>query len=437
MAENVTKKNEFKILSRRLINAHQPTMSIGMQKGFVNSAFLKKRLFWSQTPAWPPADGTVDAALELEKLREWVEISSASFEKSGVEKMQASVAQELTDLGFACRFLPHPEGKFADFLIGELKGETSDFITMICHTDTVLTSQGWRTGDDSRQAFGSGVIDNKGGLVVLVSALQRFLKNKPKLKYSLRVLCSPNEEVGSSGFIPVYSDHAKDTKFAFGFEPALSNGSIICKRRGNRWYDIEITGREAHAGRSRGEHANAAHDLAKKIVQLAKLGNPKQELAVNIGHLEGGQDRFNIICGFAKAKLDVRFASLSQREWLHQKIDAILREPKETSTDGRFATVTEYKIVDDCPPFSPSRSAMKLSRSFIRAVQSLEGRKILAESAGGAGDVNYLSREGVVVLDGFGPVGGEMHTRREFVEVVTLATRAMAMAHFLQVIQEH
>lgn len=407
-----------------------------MQKGFVNSAFLKKKLFWFQTPAWPPSEGDVNAQAELELLRKWVETSSASHEREGVESMQAAMLAELDDLGFACRRRPHPEDKFAPFLIAELKGESDQFITMICHTDTVLPQFGWKVSEDGRQAFGSGVIDNKGGLVVLVSALKRYLKNQPKLKYGLRVLCSPNEEVGSAGFIPLYREHAGDTAFALGFEPALSNGSIICKRRGNRWYEIEVVGREAHAGRSRGEHANAAHDLAKKITALAKLNDLKREIAVNVGHIEGGQNRFNIICGRATAKLDVRFATLKDRDWLHAKIEAILNVPREKSVDGKYVTTTSYQIVDDCPPFSPTRNAVKLSQAFIRAVQSLENRKIVAESAGGAGDVNYLSRKDVVVLDGFGPVGGEMHTKREFVEIRTLATRAMATAHFISVIQE-
>ena len=196
-------------------------------------------------------------------------------------------------------------------------------------------------------------------------------------------------------------------------------------------------GREAHAGRSKGEHANAAHDLAKKIVALQNLNDPKQERSVNVGYFQGGQDRYNIICGHATAKLDVRFSTLKHRDWLHQRIHAILEQPLEVSVDGKFKTQTTYQIVDDCPPVSPTRKAVKISQAYIAAIQTLEARKIKAEAAGGAGDVNYLSRKGIVVLDGFGAVGGEMHTRREFVEIRTLGTRAVALAHFVNVIQTY
>jgi glutamate carboxypeptidase len=411
-----------------------------MTKSFVTPTVLKqsiRKLSWFQPPSLTGFEATADGLEELRELQEWVEVSSPSHLKAGVEQLQNRMRDELSELGFECTLEPHPEDRFAPFLIAEIKGSAPQYITLICHTDTVLASDGFRLNGDKTIAYGSGVIDNKGGLIVMLSALRRYLKSNPKLKYGLRVLCSPNEEVGSLGYIPLYMKYAADNLFAIGMEPALSNGSIICQRRGNRWYDIEIIGREAHAGRSKGEHANAAHDMAKKIVSLQALGNPKKEMSVNIGHVHGGQEKHNIICGRATAKLDVRFSTLKHRDWLHQKIHAILEKPQEISTCGRYKSQTLYQIVDDCPPVSPTRKAVKMSQVYIQSIQLLEGRKIKSEAAGGAGDVNYLSRSDVVVLDGFGPVGGEMHTKHEFVEIKTLGTRSLALANFLGVIQTY
>ena len=48
------------------------------------------------------------------------------------------------------------------------------------------------------------VIDNKGGVVVGLCALQRFLRANPQTEYGLRWICSPNEEMGSIGFTQVF-----------------------------------------------------------------------------------------------------------------------------------------------------------------------------------------------------------------------------------------
>lgn len=373
---------------------------------------------------------------ELERLKEFTQINSDTSCREGVQQMQDRVSAVLQSLGFVIQVIKG-EDRFANLIIAERAGrQAKNFITLVTHTDTVL-GNGRRFELDlaNDRAHGSGVIDNKGGVIVGLSALERLLSRFPQTEYSLRFICSPNEEMGSIGFTEIFRQLAADTTVGFGLEPALDNGAIIHQRRGNRWYQIDIEGREAHAGRSYGEHANAAHDLATKIVALAKLTNYGKHTSVNVGHFEGGKDRYNIICGDAHAKLDVRFATLDSREYLHRKIEKILATSFEVSVSGVHKTHTTWKIVDDCPPFSLTRRSKKLARSYAALISQLEGRKIYSQPAGGAGDVNYLSTASNLILDGFGPVGGEMHTVGEFVHVSTLQTRSQALAGFLHHLQ--
>lgn len=374
--------------------------------------------------------------VELEQLKVFSEKDSTTLNKEGVQSLQDLVAADLEELGFQIEWLKG-ETRFADLLYATRPGRRKDrFITLITHTDTVLPiTRGFHLDPVEGLARGSGVIDNKGGVIVGLSALRRFLKHQPQTEFSIRFVCSPNEELGSIGFIDFFRQLAKDTEVGFGLEPALDNGSIIHARRGNRWYDIEVLGKEAHAGRSYGHHANAAHDLAKKIVELASLTNYRKHNAVNVGHIEAGRDKYNVICGFARAKLDVRFASFEAREGLHRKIEKILEPSLEMSVDGLFKSTTSYKLVDDCPPFTLTRQSKRLARSYAALVSQIEGQKISSQPSGGAGDVNYLSTESNFILDGLGPVGGEMHTPAEFVRTATLKTRARALAGFLKHLQ--
>jgi glutamate carboxypeptidase len=368
---------------------------------------------------------------ELELLRPMMAIDSATLNREGVDRMQNLVGGVLDELGFTLTEVKGEE-RFSHLIVAERPGRTRKFISLITHTDTVLPNfSDFRVDFGGGRAFGSGVIDNKGGVVVGLSALRRFLRRFPDTPYSLRWICSPNEEMGSIGFTDIFRDLARDTVVAFGLEPALDNGAIIHQRRGNRWYDIEVHGREAHAGRSYGEHANAAHDLAVKIAALASLTDYRAHLSVNVGHVNAGKDRHNIICGRAHAKLDVRFPSPEAREVLHRRIEKILGMSHETSVCGRYRTEASWKIVDDCPPFTLTRRSRKLARRFAALTSQLEGRKVYSQPAGGAGDVNYLATTGNFVLDGLGPVGGEMHTDQEFIHIDTLKTRSQALAGFL------
>jgi glutamate carboxypeptidase len=373
---------------------------------------------------------------ELALLKDFAATDSATLNLAGVAVMQGKVAAILEELGFSINTLKG-EARFGELIIAERAGRSGKFITLITHSDTVLGNyRDFKIELSEEKAYGSGVIDNKGGLTVGLSGLRRFLQAFPETEYSFRFICSPNEEMGSVGFTEIYRELGADTAVAFGLEPALDNGSVIHQRRGNRWYDIEIKGREAHAGRSYGEHVNAAHDAAKKIADLAKLTNYKKDVSVNVGHIEGGKNRHNIICGSAAIKLDVRFPSMIARDDLHRKIEKILAKPREISASRKFRSETAYKIVDDCPPFSLTKHSRKMAAQYAALVGRLEGRRIKSEPSGGAGDVNYLSTKHNFVLDGLGPVGGQMHTHHEFVSVPTLETRAKALAGYLHYLQK-
>lgn len=372
---------------------------------------------------------------EMELLKEFSSIDSASLNVDGVERMQARVSEILESFGFKVD-RRRADARFGSLVLAERPGRSRKFITLITHSDTVLANyREFKLDVQENKAFGSGVIDNKGGLVVGLSALQRFLKHFPETEWGLRFVCSPNEEIGSIGFTELFRELGSDTVVAFGLEPALDNGAIIHQRRGNRWYDIECIGREAHAGRSYGEHANAAHDMARKISGLAALTNHRKHVSVTVGDIQGGKGKHNIICGNVKVKLDTRFPSMEARESLHKKIESILSEATEISVSGKYKTETKWQIVDDCPPFSLTRRSKAMAREMAALVSHLEGRKVHSQPAGGAGDVNYLSTPNNFVLDGLGPVGGEMHTHHEFIQVPTLKTRAQALAGFLHYLQ--
>jgi glutamate carboxypeptidase len=379
----------------------------------------------------------------LERL---VDINSPTPDAFAVNHVQTVLAQELRGLGFDVQFLPNPDPQnhTGDLLTATIQGTYDRYITFVSHADTVLdlkATGAYKKSADGQKATGSGVIDNKGGLVVAIEGLRLYLEKMKKSggrpPLSLRFVSSPNEEGGSLGFHGEFAKCADDSAIVLGFEPALEDGSIVESRRGNRWYQITVKGQEAHAGRCRGEQINAAHDLAIKVSKLHALNDFENGMGVNIAQLSGGRDRFNVVCGEMSAKLDVRFSSFDDRENLHEAICKILLTPEVTSPVTGEASQTQFTIEDDCPPFSATSDSTPLLRLYLEQVSKIEGREVKSAKAGGAGDVNYMSRKGIAIFDGLGPIGGKMHTEDEFIHLPSLSSRAQALASFLDQIPEH
>jgi glutamate carboxypeptidase len=242
---------------------------------------------------------------------------------------------------------------------------------------------------------------------------------------------SPNEELGSEGFIDFFKTLSKDSFLVLGFEPSLDNGSIIAKRRGNLWYDIETTGLEAHSGRAHKDGINAALELCLKLTEIQKLNDYEKDTTINIGHIEGGKDKYNVVCGWANAKLEARFPSWEEHKRLKTKIEKVLNKNILSTQDGKKSAQTKFKITNDCPPLSPISKTKQYLESYLKCVQKFEKRKIAVEQAGGAADTNYFSRPNLCLIDGLGASGGGMHTKNEFVVISSLETRSQALAEFL------
>lgn len=390
-------------------------------------------------------------------LKKLVDSPSPTNKQDEVRATHALLATELESLGFRIRWQRDQSGKTDDLLIAERPGrQIGDraYITCVSHIDTVLgpedagpireLSKINEIGKTEHHILGAGIIDNKGGLVTLVESLRLFFEQNATTELGFRVVSSPDEESGSSAWHKDFQELGNRSCAALGFEPALDDGSIISSRRGNRWYDVDVKGQEAHAGRCRGEELNAAHEAVHLIAKLLQKRDllrmqfaspPGLGVSIQVGHIEGGRGRHNIICGDVHFKLDTRFSSFEQRDQLHRSIIDILSSPSEKNLQLRSSAIS-YEIVDDCPPFSSesNQTHRELVNDLCSEISKQEkhlrdgSSQVLPAQAGGAGDVNHMSRPGLLVLDGLGPIGGKMHTVDEFLVRESLTSRSRALA---------
>ena len=215
-----------------------------------------------------------------------------------------------------------------------------------------------------------------------------------------------------------------------GFEPAVSN-NIIHSRHGNRWYDIEVTGREAHSGRCNGEELNAAHEMSHKINEIINLTNEFEGTKVNIGAISSDSKNYNVVCGKVSAKLDLRFADNEVRDLIHKKIVNVIQKSSIKNKFDEF-TIGKYSIADDCPAFGHIHKYGTWIDKLVGIIEDIEKKPIEAGYSGGASDVNYMFHNNCFAVDGLGVVGEGMHTRDEKLFIPSLVSRSTAVAHFLE-----
>ena len=128
-----------------------------------------------------------------------------------------------------------PGGTFADHLVFRSGAqESTDAIALIGHLDTVFPPgkfEGYRR--DGKLCRGPGVLDMKGGLVVIAFALQALAQTRGLGALTpLRIVVVSDEEVGSPTGQAVIREAIAGSKAALVFESGRVNDAVITRRKG-------------------------------------------------------------------------------------------------------------------------------------------------------------------------------------------------------------
>jgi glutamate carboxypeptidase len=384
-----------------------------------------------------------DEVTLIKKLEDLVNIRSISRDAKANDAVQAIVKKDLEALGFAVELIDHethPE-EVGKLLVAELKGESEKFVTMVAHADTVEASTdfvGFNLCESGRYAYGPGVIDDKGGLIVAIQALKAFLAQEPKPHLSIRFISSPAEETGSADFHKHLKQYGKSSRIILGYEPALPGGNIIDARAGNRWYEITITGRAAHSGRNYQHGVNAVDAMSTKLLQLSALTDVDAGTTVSVTNITGGNDTYNTVAGSCVAHVDSRFLSQAEDDRLKAEGENILNTVNLRALDDRHPEKTAVTIIDYSPAITLQEDDLHIRDYFFKAVKHLERKDISATYSHGSSDCNLMLLESdAVFLDGLGAVGADMHTDKEKILLSSLTTRSKANAYLLLYLNDH
>lgn len=293
---------------------------------------------------------------------------------------------------------------------------TSERRTLLLgHIDTV-----WPLGTIDRRPFtidgdratGPGVLDMKAGLVIAVEALRQA-----DAVPSVGLLITGDEEVGSLTSRPLIERVAAGYDAVLLLEPS-HGGALKTARKGGGIYQLEITGRAAHAGLDPENGINALTELARLVMELDRLASPGEGTTVTPTVARAGLTT-NTIPDHAVLNVDVRAWSDGELE----RVDAELRR-LSACADGAALQVhggiNRYPMERDRSRHLVEIAARVARRSGLGPIE--EAR------VGGASDGNFTSRLGVATLDGLGAVGGGAHEEGEWVTVDSLAKRARLVA---------
>ncbi|HTJ33501.1 MAG TPA: M20 family metallopeptidase [Dactylosporangium sp.] len=290
-------------------------------------------------------------------------------------------------------------------------GDGPPRVVLIGHYDTVWprgTIARWPFSVDGDRATGPGVVDMKGGLVVLFHALAALDDLD-----GVAVVINADEEIGSPTSTALIEDTARGAAGALVLEGS-SAGRLKVARKGIAHYSVRVAGLASHAGNAPHRGINAGVELSHQILRIAALGDAERGTSVTPTDSSAGTTS-NTVPAAGRVSVDVR--SFDPAEL--RRVDAALYALAPV-LPGAAVRVE----AGPARPAMPEAASAELFALAQRLSQDLTGRAIDGEAVGGGSDGNLTAGVGVRTLDGLGAVGGNAHAEGEWIELSSLPERA-------------
>ncbi|WP_417609605.1 hydrolase [Parasphingorhabdus sp.] len=266
---------------------------------------------------------------------------------------------------------------------------------------------------------GPGLADMKGGLSVMLGALQLLEQNEYASRIGYDVMINSDEEVGSGSSASLIKQLARGKTAALTYEPALPDGTLAGERGGSGNFSIIFTGKSAHAGRNPDEGRNAlvaAADMALRLKALHREG-----LSVNPAKIDGGGPN-NAVPDHAILRVNFRPKALADQNEAQSRLDQLVRE-----------IARAHDLAVHChggfgrPPKPIDPQAEKLF-GLVRQCGAELGLDINWRGTGGVCDGNNIAACGIPVVDTMGVRGGAIHSSDEYLIPESLVERTQLSA---------
>ncbi|HJR58931.1 MAG TPA: M20/M25/M40 family metallo-hydrolase [Vicinamibacterales bacterium] len=391
-------------------------------------------------------DKNNDSALKL--LEQVVNINSGTQNFDGVRAVGKVFQQEFDALGFKTRWVDGAPFRRAGHLVAEHLAAGPKLL-LIGHLDTVFEAdspfQKFQR-IDNRYAGGPGIIDMKGGDVIIVQAL-KALQSIGALKAMNIVVVMTGDEEDAGDPLNLARESliaaATGAAAAIGFEDGPGDPkTAVISRRGTTSWTLRVKAQPAHSSQifRKDIGAGAIFEAARILTAFREKLAGEPHLTFNPGTIVGGTTvehdavqtrgtafgKTNVIAEHAVVNGDMRTLSPEQLAKAKAAMSAIVK----ASLPHAESSIT---FEDGYPPLAPTDGNRALLTMYDRASRDVGAGPVAAvdPDRAGAADVSFVAGHVKMILDGVGLMGSNDHTVKETADLDTLPSQTKRAAVFL------
>ena len=369
----------------------------------------------------------------LSLWEDFVNTESPSADKGSVDRMAGKIAAVLREDGCDPDTIPFENA--GNMLVATaFKDGPGSPVALMGHFDTVFplgTIEQRPFSIRDGKAYGPGVLDMKGGIVILLYAL-KALRAAGYAARPIKVVLAGDEEIGhpKSDANAIFQRELKGCLAAFNCETGSTSDRLVVGRKGSAVFTLEVRGVAAHAGVDPENGRSAIHEIAHKVLEIQQLNGRGDGTSFNVGTIRGGKT-FNAVPDYATIDVDIRFVKASAVEESIGELNRI------AATNHVAGTQTTVAGRINFPPMETTPEIMRLFELVART--SVENGFPLpsAVQSGGGSDSSNSVMAGVPTVCSMGVKGERNHAPEEFAIVDSLFERCKLLVACLLNLDTH
>ena len=270
--------------------------------------------------------------------------------------------------------------------------------------------------------IGRGANDMKSSVAAFIAAVSRFLNKNKKIKGSISLLITGDEEGiainGTKKVVQYLKNKKEKINFCLVGEPTNPNklGEMIkIGRRGSLTGNLIINGLQGHvAYPQRAKNPSTCIiEILKKLKEIKfDSGNKNfQPTNLEVTKININNNADNVIPGKAEGTFNIRFNNKHNSRSLKKKINTIIRN---ICQKHKCKSIIEYRISGEAFLTKPNKTSMMIKKIISKNTKV----KTKFSTTGGTSDARFIKSMAPCIE--FGLVGKTMHKVDEVVSLSDL-----------------
>ncbi len=334
----------------------------------------------------------------------------------GVNYCSGVISSELSHLGFTQEIHPQLEVGNIMYFSNSFSKEV-DYLLLQPIDNRVKLAQHENYNEHEQYLEGTGIWENKGGIAILVSALQalKFTRNIKKLKIGILLITDSSIDGRySKSIIEQKADLAKNVISLSG---SSKKGGLILSRSGSALYHFETK----LINKDSPEHVSStAMNFNKTLAAISDISRNDTNNIIAPYDIQFKSNIFKMYA-YGSAGISVRHNSSEILDDIEQKIKKILTIQKRNKV---FQIQFEGGI---------KRNAMletEKTKSLFKHISSIAKQidvRITQEHRWSSADICHIKKD-MAKIDGLGPVGEYLPSENERIIRHSLIERSLLLA---------